>query len=182
MKFDLLFVYRHRLLMPVDPATRVLSSAIKRSYSQHAATQSSSRAQNALPPPAKRHRGAASSGAPFSSAYSTSKRLKLATHPSRSFDPGPSSSSPRQNAKRGSLQRSKKKPVVQPKTVLPGPYYNETFIEKKHKTSLIALKPFHALTPKSSLNNFYQVVAGKAPEFTTIDGVVEGTQQIYVHR
>ena len=176
MRLDLLFVYRHRLLMHIDPATRVLSSAVKRSYSQHA-TQSSPRAQNVSPPPAKRHRGAAPSGS--SSARSASKHFKLATPLSWLSEPGSSFSSPRQSSKR-SPKRSKKKPV-QPKTVLPGPYHNEAYIEKEHKTQ-IYMKPCHKETPKSSVNNFYQALTGMTPKFKTIDGMVEGNQRVYVHR
>ena len=184
MRFDLFFVSRHRLLMHIDPTTRVLSSAIKRSYSQHA-TQSSPRAQNPSPPPAKRHRGA-SSGSPLSSPPSTSEHLNLDTRPFWSFEPGPSSSSPRQpslNAKRGSLKRSEKKPVVKQKTLLPGPYHNEIYIEKEHNISPMALKRLHKETPRSSVNNFYHTLTGKLPTYKTIDGtIMQGNQAIHVHR
>ena len=175
---------RHRLLMPFDSAARVLSCAIKRSYSQHA-TQSLPHAQNTSPPPAKRRRGAASSGAPspFSSAHSTSKHFKLATRLPRSFEPG-RSSSPRQPSFT-SVKRKKKKTVVQPKTVLPGPRHTEAYIEKEHNKAVVALKRFHKETPKSSLNNFYQALNGngKLPKFTSIDGeIIEGKNRIYAHR
>ena len=184
MRFDLLFVNRHRLLMPFDPTARVFSSAIKRSYSQHA-TQSSPRAQHTSPPPAKRHRGAASSGAPspFSSAHS-SKHFKLATRLPTSFEQGPSSSLPRQPSFT-SLKRSKKKKPVQAKTVLPGPYHNEAYIEKEHNKSLVFLKQVHKETPKSSVNNFYQGLNGngKLPKFISKDGeIIEGKKRIYTHR
>ena len=168
--------------MPFDPTARVISSAIKRSYSQHA-TQSSPHAQNTSPPPAKRHRGAASSGA-FSSAHSTSKHFKLATRPPRSFELGPSSSLPRQPSFI-SPKHSKKKPVVEPKTVLPGPYHNEAYIEKEYKKSVVPLKRSHIETPKSSVNNFYQGLNGNGwlPSYTTIDGeIIEGKKRIYAHR
>lgn len=180
MRIDLLLVYRHRLLMRIDPPTRVLSSAIKRSYTQHA-TQFSPSAQNTSPPPAKRHRGAASSGSPspLPSARSTSKHFKLATR-----QPGSSSSSSRQNAKRGSLKRpAKKEVVVQSKTVLPGPHHNEAYIVKQHNKSVFAMKSYHKETPKSSVNNFCQVLNGKLPMFRTVDGVIiEGNNRIYAHR
>ena len=187
MRFDLLLVYRHRLLMPFDPAARVFSSAIKRSYSQHA-TQSLPRAQNTSPPPAKRHRGAASSDAPspFPSAHSSSKQkhFKLATRPPRSFEPGPSSSSPRQPSFISLKRSKKKKTVVQPRTVLPAPYYSEAYIEKEHNKSDVALKRCHKETPKSSLNNFYQGLNGngKLPNFTSIEGEIEGSKRIYAYR
>lgn len=185
MRFDLLFVNRRRLRMSFDPAARVLSSAIKRSYSQHA-TQTSPRAQNTSPPPAKRHRGAASSGAPspHSSARSPSKHFNLATRLPRSFEPGFSSSSPRRPSSL-SLKNSKKKPVVRPKTVLPGPYHNEAYIMKEHHKSVVALKRCHIETPKSSMNNFYQGLNGNGthPRTETIDGeILEGKKRTYVHR
>jgi hypothetical protein len=169
--------------MRLDPATRVLSSAIKRSYAQHA-TQSSPRAQNHSPPPPAK-RGAASSGAPspFSSAHSTSKHFKLATRPSKSSQPSPSSSSlkqPTKNAKRAH-KHSKKNPVVQ-KAVLPGPYHNGAYIENEYNNSAVALKSQHKETPKSSLHNFYQTLTGNLPKFTTIDGMIEGDQQVHIHR
>jgi hypothetical protein len=185
MKFDLLFVNRHRLLMPFDPAARVLSSAIKRSYSQHA-TQSSPRAQNTSLPPAKRHPETASSGAPspFSSAHSTSKHFKLATRLPKSFEPGPSSSSPKQSSFISPKRSNKKKSVVQ-KTVLPGPYYSEPYIEKEYNKSVVPLKRCHKETPKSSVNNFYQGLNGnsKLPMFTTIDGEIsDGRKRIITQR
>lgn len=187
MRFDLLLVNRHRLLMPFDPATRVFSSAIKRSYSQHA-TQSLPRAQNTSPPPAKRHRGAISSGAPspLHSAHSTSKQkhFKLATRPPRSFEPGPSSSLARQTSFTSLKHSKKKKPVAQPRTVLPGPHHNEAYIEKEHNKSVATLKRSHIETPKSSLNNFYQGLNGNGnlPKFTSIEGEIEGNKRIYTYR
>lgn len=176
--------------MPFDPTARVLSSAIKRSYAQHA-TQSSLRAQNNSPPPAKRRRKAASSApSPFSFAHSTSKRAELATRLNllNSSEPGHSSSSPRQlsfiSPKRS--KKKKKKPVVQPKTELPGPYHNESYIVKEHGKSVVSLKRCHKETPKSSVNNFYQGLHGnkKLPRYTSIDGevIIEGNKRIYVHR
>ena len=180
MRFDLLFAYRRRFLMQFDPATRALSSTFKRPYSQHA-TQSSPRTQNASPPPPKRHRGAAVPS-PFAS-----KHFKLATRkPPRSSEPSPSPASPRQssfNARRGSLKRSKMQHVIQPKTVLTGPYHTEAYIEKEYNKSSIPLRPYHKEAPRSPLNNFYQVITGKLPTFTSVDGVIiQGNQRIPIHR
>lgn len=171
--------------MQFDPTTRAIFSAIKHSYSQHA-TQFSPRTQNPSPPPAKRHRGAAPSKAP--SALSTSKHLKLATRkPSKFSEPSPSPSLPRQsslNARRDSLKHPKKKqPVIQPKTVLAGPYHTEAYIDKEYNKSPIRLKHHHIETPKSSVNNFYQTVTDKLPTFKSIDGVIiDGNRHTLVYR
>jgi hypothetical protein len=186
MRFDILFVNRHRLLMPFDPAARAFSSAIKRSYAQHA-TQTSPRAQNSSPPPAKRRRQSDSGApSPFSSPHSTSKYLKLATRLNdlKSFEPRPSTSS-----KRGPSsflpKRKKKKTVLQQKTVLPGPHHNEAYIEKEHNKSVMPLKQCHKDTPRSSVNNFIQGLQGngKMPRYTSIEGeILEGEKRIYAHR
>ena len=168
--------------MPFDPAGRVLSSAIKRSYSQHA-TQPLPRAQNTSPPPAKRRRHKASSGASsFSSPHPTSKYDQLTTHVNnlKSFK-RPSNSSPKQP----SISSKRSKKALPPKTVLPGPYHSQAYVEKEHNKSVVPLKQCHKETPKSSVNNFYQGLYGngKRPNFTTIDGdIFEGEKQIYAHR
>ena len=190
MRFDLLFVNRHRFFKSFDPAARVLSSAIKRSYTQHA-TQSSPPAQNTSPLPTnKRRRGRASSGAPspFSSPHPTPKYAELATRLNslKPFErrPSPPSPKPKQPSFTSSKRKKRKKPVVQPKTLLPGPYHNEAYIEKEYNKSVVTLKRCHKETPKSSLNNFYQSLHGnsKLPIFTTIDGEVDDKKRIYTHR
>jgi len=190
MRFDLLLVCRRRLLLQFDPATRVLSSNIKRSYSQHA-TQALPHTQNPSPPPAKHPRGAASSDEPSPFSYARSAPKQMASRkPSRSSEPGPSTSSPKQpssNVKRGSpfFKRSKKQSFLQtrPGTVLAGPYHNEAYIEKEHNKSPVPLKPYQKQSPKGPLNNFYQVMAGKLPTFTSIEGVIiEGNQPIRIYR
>jgi hypothetical protein len=170
----IVFASRRRLLMQFDPTTRAISSAIKQ-YSQHA-TQFSRRTENAFPPTAKRHRGPAPS---------TSKHLKLATRkPSKFSEPSPST--PRQsslNAKQDSLKPSKKQPVIEPKTILAGPYHTEVYIEKEYNKSPIHLKHHHKETPRSSVNNFYSTVTDKLPTYRSIDGVIiDGNQQILIYR
>lgn len=186
MRFDLLFVNRHRLLMPFDPAARVFSSAIKRSYSQHA-TQSASRAQNTSPPPAKRRRHRAPSGAPspFSSPHPISKHVQLTAHLNNLKPESRSSPTSPKQPSFISPKRKKKKAVVKPKTVLSGPYHNEAYIEKEHNKSVVALKRSHKDLPKSSVNNFYQALHGngKQPKYTTIEGdIIEGEKRIYTQR
>jgi small subunit ribosomal protein S24e len=49
---------------------------------------------------------------------------------------------------------------------LEGPFHDEEYIVKEHKTSPIPPKPLHESTPKSSLGNFSMIVAGKIPAYT----------------
>ena len=173
--------------MQFDPASRALSSTIKRSHSQYA-THSLSHTSNISPPPPKRFRKAASSGEhfPFSSAHSTPKPFEMADRqPPRSSQPGPSS--PKQslsNARRGSLLKRSKKQTP-PKNVLAGPYHNLVYIEQEHNKSSVPLKAIYKETPKGSLNNFHQTVTvnGNLPTFTSTEGVImEGNLRIPVHR
>jgi hypothetical protein len=179
MRFDLLFVNRHRHFMPLDPAARVISSAIKRSYTQHA-TQFSPSAQNIPPPPAKRSRHRAS---PHST---TSKYVELAARLNnlKSLEPHPPSS-PKQSSFTSSKKGKKKRGVPQSKHEFPGPYHSEAYIVKEYNRSILPLKQCHKETPKSSVNNFYQMLHGngKQPKFTSMEGeVIEGDKRMFTHR
>lgn len=192
MRFDLLFVSRRRFLMPFDPAARVFSSAIKRSYAQHA-TQASPNAENSSLPPSKRPRHRDSGApSPFSSPHSTSKYLEPATRLNniksnnlksnnlKSLKSRPSTSSSPISSKR---KKKKKAVLKQQRTPLPGPHHNEAYIEKEHNKSVVPLKHSHKDTPKSSVNNFYQQLHGRMPKYTSIEGeIVDGKKQIYTFR
>lgn len=99
MRFDLLFVSRRRLYIPFDPAARVLSFTIKRSYAQHA-TQASPPSQNTLPPPAIRRRAG-----PFPSLHPSSEKFVDL----KSIESRPSPSSPKPPSLTSSKSKKKKK-------------------------------------------------------------------------
>lgn len=167
--------------MPFDPAARGFSSAIKRSYAQHA-TQASPSAQSSSQPPAKRRRHRDSGGpSPFSSPHSTfelATRLNnLKSHKSR-----PSTSS---TSRISSKRKNKNAVVQQQKTLLPGPHHNESYIEKEHNKSIVPLRKTHKDTPRSSVNNFFQGLYGngRLPNYTSIEGeIVDGNKHIYAYR
>lgn len=197
--------------MQVDPTKKALSSAesrqgIKRSYSQQAAAlaRSSSHIPAPIPPPAKLPRPANLSGEP--SPFSDSRRFThehandMATPPAgrrhqfRSAEPGSSSShlhpSP-SGSSRGAKATKRSKRVEGsglarhqvPKNLMDGPYHSQKYIEQEHHKSPIPLKPLHKEAPKGSLNNFYQLVKAKQPEYISIRGtVMDGNRAISVWR
>jgi small subunit ribosomal protein S24e len=61
-----------------------------------------------------------------------------------------------------------------------GPYHNQIYIEKEHNKSPIPLKPLHKEAPKGALNNFYQTIKGKQPEYVSVHGTVMGGNRAIV--
>ena len=199
--------------MQVDPTKKALPSpepstsrqGIKRSYSQQAAAMArSSHTPTPIPPPTKLPRAANLSGEP--SPFSDARRFThehandMSTpaagrkHQFRSAEPGsslshlhPSPSGSSRGAK--ATKRSKRAEGSGlarhqvPKNLVDGPYHSQTYIEQEHNKSPIPLKPLHKEAPKGSLNNFYQLVKAKQPEYVSIRvTVMDGNRAISVWR
>lgn len=191
-----LFLRSRRCLMQFDSATKSLAAsrpAVKRSFSQQAA-QAISPSQ-ATPPPAKLPRAGNLSGdsSPISVARGHTSKSAMSSLNHRkqsrpSSDAGPSTQSHRglPGPSRG-LGKSKhgKKGGVRgiPRGFLEGPYHTEQYIEQEHHKSPIPLKPLHKEAPKSSLNNFCQLVKGKLPEYVSEQGtIMNGNNPVRIWR
>ena len=209
MRFAFLQRHRRSLLMQLDPTKKALSTldprqGIKRSYSQQAAAMArSSHIPAPIPPPTKLSRSANLSGepSPFSDARRFTHEHANDTptpaagrrHQLRSAEPGPSSSHSHASASGSSrgakaTKRSKRDGFglarhQVPKNLADGPYHSQIYIEQEHHKSPIPLKPLHKEAPKGALNNFYQIVRGKQPEYISLHvTVMDGNRAISVWR
>ena len=82
----------------------------------------------------------------------------------------------------GSSKRGGKGGLIK-KTLLEGPLHDEKYIEQKYNQPPLPIKKIHESTPKSSLGNFSMIAVGKLPQYSAVEGVVDGgAKRLHVWR
>lgn len=82
----------------------------------------------------------------------------------------------------GSSKRGGKGGLIK-KTFLEGPLHDEKYIEQEYNQPPLPIKKIHESTPKSSLGNFSMIAVGKLPQYSAVEGVVDGgAKRLHVWR
>ncbi|CAA7265798.1 unnamed protein product [Cyclocybe aegerita] len=190
MRLAFLLKPRRCLPMQFNRASRNVSSSsqdrtdarpgIKRSFSQQAATQPLPHSPSfPEPPPAKLPRAVDPSGQP--SAFSTARHdisRSMASSSRRNQHRSADAGSSHHAATPSSLRSSKRgrRPAASSqaplKNLLEGPYHDEEHIIQEYDKSSIHLKPLHQEAPKVPVNNFYQIVKNKQPDYVSVSGTI----------
>ncbi|KAF9526480.1 hypothetical protein CPB83DRAFT_770211 [Crepidotus variabilis] len=75
------------------------------------------------------------------------------------------------SSNRGSAPSSRARSPLPPKTLLEGPFHDESFIKKEYHKSGRSLRKEYEANPKSPLHNFYAAVKeGEAPKYESVQG------------